>query len=109
MGVVQISEDPDDLWGVASRLIYDIIAFSIGTVGQKEYLLNFRNQFDHGYNSIELFELQTHELIEFRELVCVYHSSGAYEDLGFGKEFADKAFADFLLRVDRLLERRKLN
>ena len=109
MGVVQISKDPNDIWGAASHLIYDLIIFSINRVGPQDYLVKFRTQFEHRYNAIDLFELNTEELKQFRESVSNYASTRAYEGIGIESDSATKSFNELLKGIDRLLGSRQLN
>ena len=68
MGVVVIDDVIED-FGTASWFARWVIRFCIDRVGEKPYLVNFRNQYDWGYNCIYVHELNTADLREFADLL----------------------------------------
>jgi hypothetical protein len=49
MGAIAV-KDETDICGVSNRLIYHFLLFCIRNIGEKEHLIEFKNQFDWGYN-----------------------------------------------------------
>ncbi|UVC18572.1 hypothetical protein [Mesorhizobium onobrychidis] len=71
MGVLSIGDDLQ-VWGGGRRIIYSIIEYAIGMVGEKPYLTILKESFDRGYNHADLAVLTRDELSEFRDAAASY-------------------------------------
>ncbi|QKD04140.1 hypothetical protein [Mesorhizobium loti] len=68
MGVIVIGEGIED-FGTASWFARWVIRYCIGEVGERPYLVNFKNQYDWGYNCIYVDQLASADLAEFAGLL----------------------------------------
>jgi hypothetical protein len=103
MGVIQVSEDPNNIWGVSGRLIYELILFAINKLGEKAYLMDFKAQFDLGYNAIHLYELTLSELKEFRQATDAFRQSGSYGSLGHDPVRVESTLKELIDKIDGLI------
>ncbi|QKC83050.1 hypothetical protein [Mesorhizobium sp. NZP2077] len=71
MGVLSVGDDLP-VWGGGRRIIYSIIEYAIGTIGERPYLNTLKESFDHGYNHADLGALTRYELSEFRDAAASY-------------------------------------
>lgn len=102
MGVIAIRDD-NDVWGASSALIYDIIKFSISLNGEKGYLVDFRNQFDWGYNSIDIYTLNIDQRVEFLSSIMNYLESGAYEKFPYSPLEVQDKINDLIYRIKYMI------
>jgi len=70
MSVIVI--DGDQVWGASSGLIYSLIENFISIVGDKDYLIKFKESYDNGYRIVYLNESSDQELEEFLKLLKQY-------------------------------------
>jgi hypothetical protein len=108
MGVVQIGSQPNQFWGVAGRLIYSIINFAIESSGKRQYLVHFREQFDHGYNFVDLQKLDNHDFVEFQNIVIDYRKLRIYETLEFRIGEVEISLDEFLRKLELQAKQRNL-
>jgi hypothetical protein len=71
MGVLSLGDDLP-VWAGGGRIIYSIIGYAISLVGEKPYLTNVKENFDHGYNHADLSGSTCDELSEFRYAAANY-------------------------------------
>lgn len=71
MGVLSVGGELPVLGG-GRRIIYSIIEYAIGTIGEKPYLATLKESFDRGYNHADLAILTRDELSEFRDAAASY-------------------------------------
>ena len=47
-------EEGGAVWGSSSHLIYKMLLYFLKVSGDREYLLKFKQSYDHGYNAVIL-------------------------------------------------------
>lgn len=99
MGAVAVRDD-NDVWGAASRFIYNMLEFCISETGDHEYLRQFKEKFDFGYNSFEIYELSDTNHTEFLRLIKKYLEQGAYRNLGYPEAEARTSLHDLIDRME---------
>lgn len=107
MSVIQI--DGNEVWGASSRLIYDILEYSIRINGNREFLLDFKKQYDFGYNSISLEDIGVGEIELFRDLIRSYIDERQFCRFGEAvedREELESVLEDLVSAIDNLLHRR---
>ena len=82
MGVLSVGDDLP-VWGGGGRIIYSIIKYAIGTIGERPYLTALKESFDHGYNHADLAVLTQGELNDFRNAVASYARNTRWKSEGF--------------------------
>ncbi|HTV69067.1 MAG TPA: hypothetical protein VMF90_11070 [Rhizobiaceae bacterium] len=98
MGAISV-RDEKDIWGASNRLIYYFLLFCIRNVGEKGYLIEFKNKFDWGYNSFSLCDLTFVEKNEFLELAISYSNIGDFETLDLDPAEVKGQFDDLINRL----------
>ena len=78
MSVISFDKD-SEVWEASSSLIYSMLEYMIGEVGEKQYLVQFMKNYDNMYNSIGLEDVNMEQLCEFHRLVQSYVANREYE------------------------------
>jgi hypothetical protein len=65
--------------------------------------------FEWGYNSFDLFELDTDDFLEFVELVDAYRTSGAYLETDYLPSEVERVIDDLLNRLRAAAHHRQLH
>jgi hypothetical protein len=99
MGTLAVRDD-NDIWGAASRFIFHLSEFCISETGGREYLKKFKEKFDYGYNSFEVYELNNNDHSEFLYLIKKYLEQGAYRSLGYPKSEVEASLGDLIKRME---------
>jgi hypothetical protein len=99
MGAISVRDD-NDIWGAASRFVYSMLEFCISETGDREYLRKFKESFDFGYNSFEIYELNDQDHTEFLSLIKKYMDENAYINLNFPEEEVRNALQDLIDRME---------
>ena len=99
MGVISIANE-HDVWGASRTFIYSIIEFAIARADARAYLLDFKNQFDWGYNAIGLEGLSDEDFLEFASLLQKYVGEKGYSELSYRASEAEASLDDLLKRVE---------
>ncbi|RWK52459.1 MAG: hypothetical protein EOR47_03450 [Mesorhizobium sp.] len=99
MGAIAV-KDETDIWGASGRLIYDLVEFCISLNGDKEYLINFKNQFDWEYNSFNVYELTKSDRAEFISSTTKYIESGEFDKFGYDHQQVVERLEDLVARME---------
>lgn len=100
MGVIAVRNE-DDIWGASNLIIYSIIEYAILKQGNTNYLVEFKNQFDWGYNGIDLYNLNDNDHSDFLSIVRKYLGDEAFSDLGYEPVEVKTALQDLINRMEK--------
>jgi hypothetical protein len=103
MGLIAFGNDVP-LWGGNNTLCRAIINFAIKELGERDYLVDFRNKFDWGYNSIDLEDITRSQILEFLGVVRLYVVTGEYANVCVEPSLLERFHQFHLELIDKMSE-----
>lgn len=97
MSVVCVTSD-DDIVESSRLLVYDIVISGYDKV-KKEYLKKFKDNYDHGYNYIDIYDIAPHDRAHFAGVIENYTNSRDYTRFGYDEPGVTETLEDFRDRV----------
>lgn len=110
MSVIDV-DGSGKVWGASSSLIYSMILFCISEVGERKYLMKFKESYDDGYRCIDLCENSIDEVMEFRGLVAEYLALEIYGEMVSKREHklaVRKNLLELVAWIDRSVDERRM-
>lgn len=77
-----------------------MLEFCISETDGREYLQKFKEKFDYGYNSFEVYELNDTDHSEFLYLIKKYLEQGAYRSLGYPESEVQTSLGELIKRME---------